>query len=79
MNILEMAQNRVVPMIGQASTKERTALDRAVRRGEIEKWRGYWFPVAGAPFGIGPLKTCYGPIGSQECWAAFHLKASPTR
>jgi hypothetical protein len=49
----------VVCQIGQVSQEERRALDRATRSGEIVKWRGYWHPVAGASWGIGPLKTCW--------------------
>lgn len=71
MDIIERAANEVIPCIGQVSATEKRALDKAARRGEIDKWRGYWFPVAGAPFGVGPLKTCYGPVGSQERWSGF--------
>jgi hypothetical protein len=50
----------VVVDIGQIDKEERRALDRAVKRGEIVKWRGYFWPHRGHPTcGIGPLKTCY--------------------
>ena len=55
------ALREVVPDIGQIDHASKLALGRAVRAGHISKWRGYWFPHAGAPFGMGPLKTCYGP------------------
>jgi hypothetical protein len=55
------ALERVVVDIGQLSQADRRALDREVRRGKLQKWRGRWCPVPGAPWGIGPLKTCYGP------------------
>lgn len=65
------ARCRVVAVIGQVDDASRRKLDAAARNGEIAKWRGYWYPVAGAPFGIGPLKTCYGPVGSPDRWAGF--------
>jgi len=58
---LAIAKVRVVCDIGQLGQAARRALDNAARRGEIAKWRGHWAPIAGAPFGIGPLKTCFGP------------------
>lgn len=45
--------------IGQIGPLVRKALDKAVRAGKLKKWRGKWFPVAGAPFGLGPDKTCW--------------------
>jgi hypothetical protein len=45
--------------IGQVGPLSRKALDRAVRAGKLTKWRGKWFPVAGASFGIGPDKNCW--------------------
>ena len=53
------AKQEVVVDIGQIGAKEKRALDRAVRRGELVKWRGRWFPTAGALGGIGPLKSCW--------------------
>lgn len=50
----------VVVNIGQVDKPTTRALDKMVRTGTLLKWRGYWFPVAGADFGIGPLKTCWG-------------------
>ncbi len=50
----------VIPQIGQVSDEHVRALDKMVKAGQIAKWRGKWFPVAGAGFGIGPDKTCYG-------------------
>lgn len=51
---------KVVVNIGQLDAATKRKLDGMVRKGRIVKWRGYWFPIAGAPAGIGPLKTCYG-------------------
>ncbi len=50
----------VVVNIGQIDDATKRAFDREVRAGRLTKWRGHWHPVAGASFGIGPLKTCYG-------------------
>lgn len=55
------ALSDVVCDIGQLDAATKRKLERLVRNGVITKWRGYWFPIAGAPFGIGSLKTCYGP------------------
>lgn len=49
----------VVVNIGQISPVMKAVMDRAVRAGKLSKWRGKWFPLAGAPFGIGPDKTCW--------------------
>ena len=54
------AKRRVIVDIG-LSKELRRNLERLTHRGEIAKWLGYWFPIAGAPIGIGPLKTCFGP------------------
>lgn len=50
----------VVVNLGRITDADQRALDRLARQGQIAKWRGHWFPVTGAAFGIGPLKTCYG-------------------
>jgi len=50
----------VVCDTGQVDPLTRRYLDKLVRSGEALKWRGHWYPVAGAAFGIGPLKTCWG-------------------
>lgn len=54
------AEVGVVVDIGQISQSDRRVLEKAVRSGRLVKWRGYWHPVTGADWGIGPLKTCYG-------------------
>ena len=43
-----------------AQSDARRELDREVRAGRLDRWRGYWAPVAGASMGLGPLKTCWG-------------------
>lgn len=59
------AQQRVICNIGQITKKDLSALRRAAKAGTIEQWRGYWHPIPGAPIGLGPLKTCFGPVGSK--------------
>jgi hypothetical protein len=49
----------VICDIGQVTKDDRRLLNRLVRAGTAVKWRGYWFPVAGASYGIGPIKTCW--------------------
>jgi hypothetical protein len=49
----------VICNVGHVTKEDRRLLDRLVRAGTAVKWRGYWFPVAGASHGIGPLKTCW--------------------
>ena len=55
-----LAGRDVVPDIGQVKGAWGSALKREVKAGRLITWKGYWYPVAGAPRGIGPLKTCYG-------------------
>jgi len=50
----------VIANIGQISGADKRRLDKLAEDGQISKWRGKWFPVAGASYGIGPDKTCYG-------------------
>lgn len=50
----------VIVNIGQIDKVTARALDKLVRKGELLKWRGKWYPVAGAPWGLGPDKTCWG-------------------
>lgn len=50
----------VIVNIGQIAPQTVRQLDKLVRAGTLVKWRGYWYPVAGASFGIGPLKSCWG-------------------
>lgn len=56
----EALDGHVITNIGQVCPIGKRVLDQAVRAGKLTKWRGKWFPVAGAPFGIGPDKTCWG-------------------
>lgn len=54
------AHQRVICDTGFLTDEAVRALNRECRTGGLVKWRGHWRPVAGASFGIGPLKTCYG-------------------
>lgn len=60
----------VVVDIGQVNGLWKQMLDREVRVGRLTKWRGHWHPVAGASWGIGPLKTCYGTPATAEALRA---------
>jgi hypothetical protein len=63
---------QVIVNIGQLADADTKALTQAVRAGTLIKWRGHWYPIAGADFGIGPLKTCY---GTPEARAAIPDRA----
>lgn len=66
-----IAHREVVVNIGQIDLATKLALDREVRAGRLAKWRGYWFPVAGGSWGIGPLKTCWGTPDMRARVAAW--------
>lgn len=55
-----LAGRRVVANIGQVKGAWKRQLQHEVRAGRLVTWKGKWYPLAGAPTGIGPLKTCYG-------------------
>lgn len=65
------AETEVVAITYSLDRAEKRELERLVRQGRIAKWRGRWFPIAGAPFGIGPLKTCYGPAVIRDALQAL--------
>lgn len=50
----------VIVNIGQIAPETERELNKLTRSGELSKWRGKWYPVAGASFGNGPDKTCWG-------------------
>lgn len=50
----------VIVNIGQIAPDTVKQLDKLVRAGTLLRWRGKWYPVAGASFGLGPDKTCWG-------------------
>lgn len=56
----------IIVDIGQITPEAQRDLARKVRSGELAKWRGHWFPVAGASFGLGPLKNCYGTVEQRD-------------
>lgn len=51
---------KVIVNIGQIAPDTLKQINKLVRTGTLLKWRGKWFPVAGAAFGLGPDKTCFG-------------------
>ena len=63
-----LCRSDVIVNIGQIDAATQRKLEKMVRAGTVKKWRGHWFPIAGAPCGIGPLKTCYG-IEPAHDWA----------
>lgn len=50
----------VIVNIGQIAPETEKQLNKLVRAGVLIKWRGKWYPVAGASYGLGPDKTCWG-------------------
>jgi len=64
-----LAGEDVVANIGQVTGLWKQMLEREVRAGRLTKWRGKWFPHAGAPFGLGPDKTCYGTPALRDFFA----------
>lgn len=61
-----LAGREVIPNIGQVKGAWKKALDKEVKAGRLVTWKGHWFPLAGASFGIGPLKTCYGTPEARD-------------
>lgn len=61
-----LAGDDVVANIGQVKGAWKRQLEKEVRAGRLVKWKGYWFPIAGASHGIGPLKTCYGTAEARD-------------
>ena len=57
-SLIEAIRNRAVPNIGQFDKATIRALEVAVKRGELSKYRGYWDTMSPVS-GIGPLKTIY--------------------
>lgn len=64
-----LAAGRVLVDIGQIDRPVKNALKREIRAGRLVSWRGKWHPVAGAPFGFGPDKTCYGTESARAAVA----------
>lgn len=58
--LAEALAGEVICKIGQLDAGTVRALDKLVKAGTLAKWRGHWYPTAGANFGIGPLKSCWG-------------------
>ena len=49
----------VVVNIGQVDKPTERFLNKMDRAGIAVKWRGKWYPTAGASWGLGPDKTCW--------------------
>lgn len=58
--ISEALNGAVICNSGQVDKATVRALDNLVRAGKLAKWRGHWYPCAGANYGLGPLKSCWG-------------------
>lgn len=70
-----LAGRHVVADIGQVEGEWKRLLEQAVRAGQLVKWKGKWFPTAGAPWGMGPLKTCYGTAEARDYYRSFRVTA----
>lgn len=57
--IASLFAGQVIPDIGQVDASDLRNLKALIRRGDVVKWRGKWYPDAGAAYGLGPDKTCY--------------------
>lgn len=64
-----LAGTRVIPDIGQVEGALKSALDREVAAGRLVTWKGHWHPIAGASWGLGPLKLCYGTAAARDALA----------
>lgn len=73
-----LGAGEVLVNIGQIDRDLQRSLELAVKRGQIAKWRGFWFPQAGAHFGISPLKSCYAVPETAAQFAAFKAAAPST-
>jgi len=58
--LAEVMAGEVLCNIGQVGKDTARALDKLVKVWTLLKWRGKWYPVAGADYGLGPDKTCWG-------------------
>jgi hypothetical protein len=61
-----LAGEQVIADIGQVNGVWKKALKHEVKAGRLVTWRGKWFPMAGARFGMGPDKTCYGTAEARD-------------
>lgn len=69
-----LAGREVIANCGQVRGVWKRTLEREIRKGRLVKWRGRWFPIAGAPFGLGPLKVCYGTAEARERVGAAYVQ-----
>lgn len=62
----EVLTGQIIVNIGQLDALTAHKLNKLVDAGTLAKWRGKWYPVAGASWGIGPDKTCWGLIPEHQ-------------
>src|SRR3990167_8619101 len=65
-----LSGHEVVADTGQVKGLWKRMLKKEIRAGRIVTWRGKWYPIAGAPYGLGPDKTCYGVPELRDAFAA---------
>ena len=58
--VRDAINGRVLCQVGQIDDATIKQLNRLVKSGKLQTWRGYWHPVPGGSWGIGPLKKCWG-------------------
>lgn len=68
-----LAGRDVIPNIGQVKGVWKRQLEKEVKAGRLAKWKGKWYPVAGASWGLGPDKTCYGTPELRDHFSAFRV------
>ena len=71
-----LAGRAVETNIGQVKGAWKRALAHEVKAGRLVTWQGHWYPVPGAPWGLGPLKTCYGTPEIAAYFAAAKADAT---
>ena len=71
-----LAGRAVETNIGQVKGAWKRALAHEVKAGRLVTWQGRWYPVPGAPWGLGPLKTCYGTPEIAAYFAAAKADAT---
>lgn len=64
-----LAGHDVFADTGQVKGAWKAALRKEIKAGRLVTWKGHWFPHPGSPFGMGPLKTCYGIPEIRDAYA----------
>lgn len=68
-----LAGDDVVADIGQVKGAWKAQLKKEVKAGRLVTWKGKWYPTAGASWGMGPDKTCYGTPELREHFATLRV------